>query len=111
MKTLNYINLISVGIPCFLFALAMGNAVYSFGGMIALIWTGLFQVVIGFMMAFDKPENIYLRIYVIAVIIFFLLLIVTDWEWIWAMPPGLAVYFSVLMFIEAKRETLKKSQR
>ena len=76
-----------------------------FWGLLFTMLTGGFQVVAGIGMFIDGScRNKYVGIYLITVAIFFALWIITDWKWVIALPPLLALYMTVLLIIEAKKE-------
>jgi hypothetical protein len=101
---INRMNYVVSGIPAFLCFIGIWIDSLLFWGLLSTIFTGMFQAVVGFKCAFDDPENIFFKIYVFLVIIFFVLWIITPWLWVLALPPALALYLSVLLFIEAKKE-------
>lgn len=76
-----------------------------FFAAITPIFTGMFQVTTAISLFIEKDfRSTTLTIYLTVTILFFILWINTSWEWIWAMPPLLAIYLSVIFFIEAKNE-------
>ena len=113
MKTLNYLNFFFVGSPITLILLGLlfdpqqGNLIGY--GLFSTILTGLFQVVIGIQMLIDEPKNKYLKIYTVAVILFFLMLLINV-QLLYSdliyfilpfIPPVLAIYLSVIIYKKA----------
>ena len=106
MKAINYLNYLIVGFP-----IAMALAGWFFDetfwgwGLMSLIITGIFQVIVGLgMFMRSNGRNIYFGTYLIMVVIFLLLWHMTYWKWIFILPPLLALYVTVLLFIEAKKD-------
>jgi hypothetical protein len=106
MKALNRLNYFMVGFPTVMALL--GWLFYEGLWLLALLFTiitGAFQVIVGIGTFIDSGcRNKYFGIYLIAVAIFFLLWTITNWKWIAALPPLLALYMTALLFIEAKQE-------
>lgn len=95
------------GLPIALGVLGYAYNPLWFFAAITPIFTGMFQVTTAISLFIEKDfRSTTLTIYLIATIVFFALWINTDWDWIWAMPPALALYMSALLFIEAKNEKL-----
>lgn len=105
MNILNYINYITMAVPAALFAAGIWDNELFLWGLVAMIWTGLFQAVIGFKIFFDDPNRLAFKIYVLAVIIFFIVWGFTGWVFVWPVPPVLSIYFSMLLFLEAKKQS------
>lgn len=107
MRTLNKLNYFMVGFPLIM---AVGGLLYEeylwIYGLLFTIVTGSFQVIVGLGMFINSGcRNKYLGIYLILVAVFFLLWTITDWKWVAALPPILAVYMTVLLFVESKNKT------
>jgi uncharacterized membrane protein len=113
MKAINYLNYFFVGVPTLLISLgyitnqSSGNLIGS--GLFFMILTGLFQVVIGIQMLIDEPKNKYPKIYIVAVILFFLMLLINV-QLLYSdliyfilpfIPPVLAIYLSVIIYKKA----------
>lgn len=106
MKGLNYINYFMVGFP-----LAMGLFGWLFyeglwmWGLLFTMLTGGFQVLAGIgMFIAGGCKSRLLFLYLTMVAAFFAMSKFTDWKWIIAMPPLLALYMSILLYVEAKKE-------
>lgn len=105
MKSILHLNYFFVGTPILLGLLGFIYNPLWFFAAIAPIFTGFFQVIYAICLFIEKDfRDIYLTIYLTVTILFFILWINTSWQWIWAMPPVLAIYLSVIFFIEAKNE-------
>jgi hypothetical protein len=104
MKELNYTNYFMVGIP--VISILAGWAFVSgiaYIGILFTMLTGAFQVIAGLGLFFHSGcKDNAVGIYLVAVALFFTLWIFTDWHWIIALPPILALYLSVIIFIKAK---------
>ena len=86
-----------VGIPIGLALLGfIWNELWGIGALF-MILTGLVQVVGAFVWMFDDGLNNALKIYWILTISFFLMWIFTEWQWIWLMPPVIAIYYTILV--------------
>ena len=69
------------------------------------IFTGFFQIIQAICLFIDKDfKSQALTVYFTVAILFFILWINTSWQRTWAMPPLLAIYLTVILFIEAKNE-------
>jgi len=105
MKNILQLNYFFVGVPI---ALGLLGFVYNplwFFAAITPILTGFFQVIQAICLYIEKDfRNRYLSIYFIVTILFFILWINTSWQWIWALPPILAIYLTVIFFIEVKNQ-------
>jgi hypothetical protein len=105
MKSILHLNYFFVGTPILLGLLGFICDPLFFFAAIISIFTGFFQVIYAIALFIEKDfRDIYLTIYLIVTILFFILWINTSWDWIWAMPPILAIYLSAIFFIEAKKE-------
>lgn len=104
MKNVNYMNYAMVGIPLFLTGLGwLIDSELIIIGMLLTIITGAFQAIVGIGMFIDSGyRDNYTGYYLIGVAIFFALWVFTDWQLIIALPPMLALYLSVIIFIKAK---------
>ena len=110
MKILNYLNILLVGIPIILIAFGFitqqssGNLVGS--GLLFVMLTGLFQVIIGALLLLNDPKDKMLRRYNGGVLFFVFCWIcnaniyyIQILEYAqFVLPPILAIYFSVLIF-------------
>lgn len=105
MKILNVINFLLVGFPLTMaFLGCLINDEFLGWGLLSLIITGVFQVIVGLgIFMKSNGRNIYFGIYLIMVAIFFSLWHMTYWKWIFALPPLLALYMTVLLFLKLKK--------
>lgn len=72
MKTFKYWNTFAIGLPIILLILsAFYRKAYSMVA-VSFMLTGLIQVIIGFRLLYNNPNNKSLRIYATTVILFFL---------------------------------------
>jgi len=105
MKDLNRVNYFMVGVPSLLGLLGFLEPGCWFFGALFTIVTGGFQFITGTGLLIDTGgKRIEYAIYFAGTILFFILWMATDWLWIVLLPPALALYLSVLLFIEAKKE-------
>ena len=106
MKNVNYMNYAMVGIPVLL--MLGGWALDSeivIAGMLLTMLTGAFQLIVGIGMFIDSGyRDQYTGYYLIAVAVFFALWIFVAQTWIIALPPILALYLSVIIFLKAKQK-------
>lgn len=94
-----------VGVPCLLGLIGFIFPACWFFGALFTIVTGGFQFITGTGLLIDTGgKRIEYVIYFAGVTLFFTLWIATDWFWIIALPPALAVYLSIILFLEAKKE-------
>lgn len=114
MKTIKYINTFAISLPILLGLLGIiindsaGN--YIAYALYSTMLTGFLQVVLGLILLFNEPKNQHIIIYLIAVIVFFMLcyLNATLFDsnkltyFLFAVPPTLAVYLSVLIYKKDK---------
>lgn len=106
MKALNTMNYFMMGIPLglILTGLVCEETLLYYGLWFTLL-TGAFQVVVGIGMFIDSfCKHRFILIYLVAVAIFFLLLFNTYWKWLAIIPPILAIYMTIILFIETKKE-------
>ncbi len=115
MKVLNYLNYFFVGIPIVLILFgylsnqSSGNLIGC--GLLFMILTGLFQVIIGTKMLIDEPNDKMLQIYIVSVILFFGtwfingLILYSDILYfiLLFIPPVLAIYLSILIYKKANK--------
>jgi hypothetical protein len=105
MKNINRMNYFITGLPLIL--LLVGWLFESPVWMIAALFTiltGAFHIVVGIGLCIENNGKPVYLIYLLGVLLFFIFWIVTNWQWIMYLPPVLAVYISVLIFIKAKQE-------
>lgn len=105
MKALCILNYFIVGIPpAMILAGFLWEETFIYYGLWLTLLTGAYQVVLGIGMFIDSFfEHRLIRIYLIGVVLFFLLWFINEWEWLLVMPPALAIYMTVILFIETKR--------
>lgn len=109
MKNINYFNYFFVGFPLFFCLLATFNIGFISIAMLALIPTGIFQVITGIKMLVDEPQDKNLKIYVVSVFLFFIsLVVISKLELynflnyiLFGVPPILAFYLSILIYKKA----------
>ncbi|WP_447636047.1 hypothetical protein [Flavobacterium microcysteis] len=97
MTFLQKINCFAIGLP---FVIASSEVVEPGMFYIALLSTmvtGFLQVYIGLNLLVNHYKNRHLQAYLLFCILFFSLWYTTDWGWIWAMPPSLALYMTVIL--------------
>lgn len=105
------LNLVFVGFPIALCLLGIWDEVFLFWGLLSTILTGFFQVIIGFGMYFDEPNDNSLKVYVSLVISFFVIWIATAFiedgleimRYMFALPPLLALYLTVIIYKKRNR--------
>lgn len=110
MKNINYLNYFFVGIPILLCLVGLMDETYLFFGLLFTMLTGLFQVVIGIKMLKDEPNNIYLKIYTLTVILFFATFFIiskislSNWTnyILIPIPLILAIYLSIIIYKKSK---------
>ncbi|MEL1245541.1 hypothetical protein AAEO56_14800 [Flavobacterium sp. DGU11] len=105
MKNVNYMNYAVVGIPLLLMGLGwLIDSEILIVGMLLTMVTGAFHVIVGIGMFIDSGyRDSYTGVYLIGVAAFFALWIFTDWFWIVAIPPALALNLSIIIYIKAKQ--------
>jgi uncharacterized membrane protein len=106
MKGVNQMNYFFTGVPAAMIGFGyLLNSDIAIMGMLLMIMTGFFQVVVGIMaLAESGFRDVRYSAYLAAVLLFFMLWALTDWQWIIMIPPALAFYLSVLLFIDAKKQ-------
>jgi len=106
MKGINQMNYFFTGIPVAMIGVGyLLDSDIAIVGMLLIIMTGFFQVIVGILELADSGfRDVRYSIYLAAVFLFFLLWALTDWKWIIVIPPTLALYLSVLLFIDAKKQ-------
>ena len=106
---LKHLNYFFVGFPILLGLFGfLYNPTWFFAAIFP-IFTGFFQVTSAIYLFIDQNyRSFHLISYFIINILFFTLWINTPWQWIWCIPPALALYFTYIVEISHKRETLWK---
>ena len=106
MKNLNYLNYFFVGLPITLCLLGFIDGSFMYFGLLFMICTGFFQVLVGIKLLVDEPKNWCLRTYLISVVLFFSLAFFgyQNQQFIYilySIPPLLAIYLSILIYKKA----------
>lgn len=98
MNSLERTNTFFVGFPILLGIL--GFAFPQLWGIAAVftILTGGFQVIAAIACTIIKGfKNTSLLIYWVLTLLFFVMWYLTNWGWIWFLPPFLAIYFTIIL--------------
>ena len=105
MKALSILNYFIVGIPPAMILMGyLCEETLIYYGLWLTLLTGAFQVVVGIGMFIDSFfKHRLIQIYLIGVALFFLLWFITEWKWLLILPPMLAIYMTVILYIEAKK--------
>jgi len=107
MKDINHMNYFVTGIPT---AMIGGGWLFQsdifFAGLLLTMITGAFHIVVGIGLLIESRfKSRTLIIYFTSVALFFTLLGLTDWYIILrVLPPVLALYMSIYLYICAKRQ-------
>jgi CHASE2 domain-containing sensor protein len=112
MKAITTMNYYMMSIPLALMATgwAFHNLLWVAGCLITIL-TGGFQVIFGIGLLIDSNgKNKSAVVYLLLVAAFFTLLMATNWQWIWIMPPLLALYFTAIVVAMEREERKKKAQ-
>jgi hypothetical protein len=97
MKTLQNINIFFLGMTILLGLLSIINTSFLIGTMISLFFLGVYQGFTGVVLFLSHPTRIQYILY-ISGLIFVLLMIWLETEWLWMIPPiPLALYFTFLL--------------
>jgi len=108
MKDINHMNYFVTGIPT---AMIVGGWLFQsdvfFIGLLLTIVTGVFHIVVGIGLLVESHfRSRVLLIYFAFVIVFFILLVLTDlYTVLRGLPPVLALYMSIYLYVRAKQET------
>ncbi|KAF2519603.1 hypothetical protein E0W68_04465 [Flavobacterium salilacus subsp. salilacus] len=98
MKPLKHINFFFVGFPLFLGGLGFIMPGLWMIAALFTILTGGFQVVAALGWTIIKGyKNVPLIIYWVLTVVFFVMWYLTNWGWIWFLPPFLAMYFTIIL--------------
>lgn len=101
MKILLKLNFIALGIP-----IVLGIISFMYGLVFTML-TGAIQVLIAISMLVMNYRNIHLYIYLATTLLFFLLwLVFATGNWIFALPPALAIYLTYIVGTEYKKSLL-----
>lgn len=99
---INLFLIITLAVLCILDFLLEG---YRFYALLLALFTGVFQVVAGLNFLIKVP-SVLIYTYVLLTSLFFFLWYFTDFYWIIAMPPALAIYMSVIIYLNSKLKTI-----
>jgi len=111
MKTANKINYALVLLPIFLSILGIFDEQFFFYFLISLIPLGIFQIGVAIKYSQKFAKNLHYRIYSYSVMLFISLAVTAQFWWdylepygwiIYAMPPILAIYFSIILHDKSK---------
>ena len=111
MKTANKINYALVLLPIFLSILGIFDEQFFFYFLVSLVPLGIFQVIIAIGYSSKFAKNLHYRIYTYGVMLFISLAVTAQLWWdylepyggiIYAMPPILAIYFSIILHDKSK---------
>lgn len=97
MTLLQKINCFAIGLPLAIAALAVFEVGMLSFALLSTVITGFLQVSIALVLFINHYKNRHLQAYFLFCILFFSLWYATDWGWIWAMPPSLALYMTVIV--------------
>ena len=113
MKNINYLNYFAVGLPI---SILITYPLFKEGAIIfallSTILTGLIQFILGIKMLIDEPKNKNLKTYIILVLSYFVLWFINSITgynnilnyFLFAFPPILAIYLSVIIYKKAHNE-------
>lgn len=106
MININRMNLFMVGLPPILIGFGrILNFDILIAGLLFTMVTGGFQIIVAIGIFIESGyKNKFFAVYLILTLLFFSLMALTDWKWIMGLPPLLAVYMTVLLILEAKKE-------
>jgi len=110
MKSLKITNSIAIGLPILLLSIGIiindtaGN--YIAYSLFSLIITGFIQIILGLILLFKNPKNIFYNIYILIVILFFALWYIDVKIYysdilsiiLFPIPIFLAIYLSILIY-------------
>ena len=97
MTLLQKINCFAVGLPLAIAALTVFEVGMLSFALLSTVITGFLQVSIGLCLLIKHYKNTHLQAYLLFCTLFFSLWYATDWGWIWAMPPALAIYMTIIL--------------
>jgi len=103
MKDLNRVNLVAHLLPLVMALATLFDHHMIYIAIYSLAIVGIVQVLLAIVWLLKSKRNIYLFIYLILTVVC-LFLIYINIEQAWFAAPALAVYFSVILFIEGKKE-------
>lgn len=105
MKALNILNIFIVGIPLLLILAGfLFEETLIYYGLWFTLVTGAFQVIVGVGVYVDSGfRHDMARNYLAVVAVFFVLWFIAQWTWLLVLPPALAIYLTVILYIEAKK--------
>jgi len=97
MTARQVINLIGIGTPFLIAAFIVFDPGMFIVALLSTMVTGFIQISIGLSLLINHYKNRHLQVYFLFCILFFSLWYTTDWGWIWAMPPSLALYMTIIL--------------
>ena len=98
MKALIKFNLVALGIPVFIALFAVFEEGALVFALLSTMITGFMQVCIGIQLLIDKPRNKYVIVYLLLTALFFLLQFIFGADWLWSLPPALAIYLTWILY-------------
>jgi len=108
MKHVLRLNFIAIGIPIVLGLLGCLNHNLFMTALLSTMITGGLQVLIAIIMLIRDYKNFHLYIYFAITILFFALwmLFGINDDWLWTMPPALAIYLTYIVIAAYKKQTI-----
>lgn len=105
MKSINYLNYFLTGVPALLIIIGYitGSGLWMAGALFSIL-TGIFHIVVAINLRMETDCKLMYLFYILGVIAFFFLWYITDWETVIYIPPILAIYLSILLYLKAKKE-------
>jgi hypothetical protein len=101
MKRLNQLNYFFTVVPFFSIIIGyLTDDRLCMMGLLFSILTGLFQIVVGISLCMENHGKFLYSGYLLGVVIFFTLWIFTSWDWILTLPPTLALYISIALYLK-----------
>jgi len=101
MKSINQHNYFFTGVPFAFIAIGylMDNVLFMIG-LLFCILTGMFHIVVGASLCIANNGKLLYSGYLLGVVTFFILWIFTSWNWITILPPILALYISIILYLK-----------
>lgn len=112
MKTVKQLNTFAIGLPLLiLLSYPITKEGALFYALLSSAITGFVQVLLGIKLIFEQPQNRYIQIYIVGVILFFLgCFIQIEFFYheyirvvLLGLPPLLAFYLSILIYKKAHK--------
>ena len=104
MKNLYYINIAALCLPFLVIILVLIDSSLFYFPFYAAGITGFIQIVLALVWLTKRESNKYLIIYLLLVLLFFSLMYLGI-EDAWYLPLFLAIYFTIIIYIEVKKQT------